>query len=386
MKDRHDEPIEENEETEHEDCQLNNDMIMTLANCIEETEHEDCQSNNDEIRILGKSNVEIEEIGYEDCQSNNDEVDETEPEDCELNDIEITIVEAIQKKLGVVHSMQSAYDIYRVPNQHHKLRPEAYTPQSVSIDPLHHNEEHLKPMEAHKLRYLNDLLKDSKSGATLDVYVKTMSKLAEKARKCYSETMGFGKDEFVNMMVMDGCFILVLLKKLEAREADYLLFPTRQREIATDLIKLENQLPFFVIEHLHDLIFGRPEQPQEPSSHHILTHRKYTASHHILTWLLLIAQGFHTLDMSPNRVKSFVLPQGGAKHFLDLLRCALIPASPRKKRPGGMLLLTTPMCATELKRAGIRFKNNKSQTSQLKWAGVRFKIKKSHPSSVISLT
>ncbi|XP_042479668.1 UPF0481 protein At3g47200-like [Macadamia integrifolia] len=277
-------------------------------------------------------------------------------EDHQLNNDEIEmLVESMKEKLEEVTSLHSNYDIYRVPMQLCKVKPEAYTPQSVSIGPLHYNEEHLRTMETHKLRYLNCLL-DRPSAKTLDVYVKAVSNLEETARKCYSETiMGFGKDEFVKMMVVDGCFILEFLKIITLRENDH--FRSNYSwywEIKTDLIKLENQLPFFVLEHLHSLTF-------DP---HELLPQYNTFSHYIYVNLLKwYAQGLHgpTID-SDEQIKSLQLPEGGAKHFLHLLGCVLIPSSPARTEQGEKYLRLTS-CATELRSAGIKFRKKEKSDS-----------------------
>ncbi|XP_043721233.1 UPF0481 protein At3g47200-like [Telopea speciosissima] len=272
-----------------------------------------------------------------------------EYDDHQLNYEEIAIlVESMKEKIEEINSLDSNYDIYRVPRQLCKVKPEAYTPQSISIGPLHYNQEHLKTTETHKLRYLN-LLLNRPHGKTLDVYVKAVSNLEEEARKCYSDTMGLGKSEFVKMIVVDSCFILEYLEISTLKEKDHLRSNSSWRwAIMYDLIKLENQIPFFILEHLHALIFDN--------------HYELSFSHHIYVKLLKwYAQGLHgpTID-SDEQIKSLQLPEGGAKHFLHLLCCILIPSSPttttmRTKNKHGEKYLRLTCCASELRSAGVMF-------------------------------
>ncbi|KAI3726620.1 hypothetical protein L1987_66418 [Smallanthus sonchifolius] len=74
--------------------------------------------------------------------------------------------------------------------------------------------------------------------------------MEQQARGCYSEDLKISSEQFVNMMLIDSCFIIELLR--EAREIDFSrksvlirrwMLPVLQR----DLIMLENQLLMFVL-------------------------------------------------------------------------------------------------------------------------------------------
>ncbi|XP_042509553.1 putative UPF0481 protein At3g02645 [Macadamia integrifolia] len=296
----------------------------------------------------------IKKKGYDDCQLNRDEIkllilpmeEKVQEENCDEMKI---LVESMVEKLEEVSSLLSNYDIYRVPMQLQRVNPDTYTPLSVSIGPLHYNKEHLRTMETHKLRYLKRFL-NPPFQKTLDDYVEAMSNLEERARKCYSETMGMVKNEFVKMMVMDGCFILGFLDNIESGANDHFISNVSwYEEIKIDLIKLENQLPFFVLEHLDGLIF-----PRLPG--------QYTFSHHIYANLLSsFAKGFHGPTLgSEEQIKSLQLPKGETKHFLHLLHCVLVPPVPsspvtRRRWKCGEKILPLKYCASELRSAGVKF-------------------------------
>ncbi|XP_057958669.1 UPF0481 protein At3g47200-like [Malania oleifera] len=96
--------------------------------------------------------------------------------------------------------------IYRVPKRLRYVNEEAYTPQIVSIGPLHHGKESLLAMEEVKLRYLDKFLVCT--NMILETCVEEIKKLEASARDCYSESTKLTSDEFVKMMLIDGSFII----------------------------------------------------------------------------------------------------------------------------------------------------------------------------------
>ncbi|KAL0010414.1 hypothetical protein SO802_005522 [Lithocarpus litseifolius] len=94
-----------------------------------------------------------------------------------------------------------------------------------------------------------------------------MKRLEGRARWCYSEVFDdISTDDFVRMMVIDGCFILELFRyyqRSEKEKVDDPIFRTRWElpVIRLDLVKLENQLPFFVLQELYMLTSLGDESP-----------------------------------------------------------------------------------------------------------------------------
>ncbi|KAJ4958711.1 hypothetical protein NE237_025822 [Protea cynaroides] len=178
------------------------------------------------------------------------------------------LVQSIQKAHEKVTPLPPKCSIFRVPEPMRKIKSEAYTPRLVSIGPFHHNKKHLKPMEELKLQCLYDLLgRESPANLGKSVVEKlgkcvaAMIELEGKARGCYSEIIQVEpKNEFVKMMLIDGCFILELILRTtldEPRRNEPILNATWMLQvIKSDLLLLENQLPLFVLEHLYNLLIG----------------------------------------------------------------------------------------------------------------------------------
>ncbi|KAA8541228.1 hypothetical protein F0562_025165 [Nyssa sinensis] len=159
----------------------------------------------------------------------------------------------IDKKLDRISLETSKPCIFRVSARLRNENEKAYEPQIVAIGPYHRDKNNLQEIEDHKLLYLKLLLQRRKE-LRLNSYVMAMRDLEIKARKCYAETINLSIDDFVEMMILDGCFIIELLRKVRFKDLrnmnpDDPIFGRVQvgYSIIHDLMLFENQLPFFVL-------------------------------------------------------------------------------------------------------------------------------------------
>nr|XP_010938306.2 UPF0481 protein At3g47200-like [Elaeis guineensis] len=170
--------------------------------------------------------------------------------------------------------------IYRVPGNTRLHDKKAYEPVFVPIGPYHHVHKRLsfREMEAHKPDCISYLLSLAPNGGEEEeLKAKCLAKLKElesKARSCYSEdTRLMDSEHFSEVLMRDGCFIIYLLlsqpeksddkeqadKSIKFREIAQqkrrpLIDKQKLNEVKLDLLKLENQIPFFVVQALFDLI------------------------------------------------------------------------------------------------------------------------------------
>lgn len=224
---------------------------------------------------------------------------------------------------------KSTCSIFRVPQTMIDSNGRCYEPRVVSVGPYHRGKTQLKMMEEHKWRYLNALVTrthDTKS-LTLEDYMKTVKSVEELARECYSESIHMDSDEFNEMMVLDGCFILELFRKVShvvpfqqddplVNMAWVLPFFTR------DFLRLENQIPFFVLEALYDLTRSDNERESNVS-------------------LQSLAFEFFTNTMDRPEQDLARFKDLKAKHLLDLVRSSLIPDSKPQAKPVTLILQVT---------------------------------------------
>ncbi|CAH8349930.1 unnamed protein product [Eruca vesicaria subsp. sativa] len=164
--------------------------------------------------------------------------------------------------------------IYRVPNSMYQMSPEAYTPQLVLIGPLHHS---LKSpafksrgnitnrklmgylnMEEQKKIYLAGFTRRFEGEKIIDTFRNIIKEDEVIIRASYSEsTAWIESEDFVEMILQDSVFIIELMLRNYATEkdkiGDHLMDePCLEITIKGDLILLENQLPYFILEKLFD--------------------------------------------------------------------------------------------------------------------------------------
>ncbi|XWS27611.1 hypothetical protein CRYUN_Cryun26dG0131600 [Craigia yunnanensis] len=126
------------------------------------------------------------------------------------------------------------------------------SPQLASFGPRHRGKDHLLPFDDHKYDFLSKFLSRTESlGRDSRFYVQKLLELKESTKGCYSEKIVMpSDDELVNMMLLDGSFIVELFREYE--EGRDITWTWHVQTLISDLLKLENQLPFFILEKLFD--------------------------------------------------------------------------------------------------------------------------------------
>ncbi|KAK8625438.1 hypothetical protein V6N13_090310 [Hibiscus sabdariffa] len=232
--------------------------------------------------------------------------------------------------------------ICRVPHLLREVNKRAYEPNVISIGPYHHglDLERFKVTEALKLSCFLTIFKENNSVA--DKIVRSMQRLEARVRECYEEASDLDSKEFVEMMVYDGCFIVLLI--LGYADDDIFKAIGILREIEKDLLLLENQLPFFVLSELYRIIVPEEEGVHQ-LSHHVISYYRNCYLFHLFDNLLPDKEIKHLLHL----VHSCHHPSAsGIKQHQDFKRkAASKPTSQRKMKFIGN--------ATELDDAGINF-------------------------------
>ncbi|CDO99351.1 unnamed protein product [Coffea canephora] len=163
----------------------------------------------------------------------------------------------IDQNLSDVLDTSEKPSIFKVHGPLRSENEEAYEPQVVSIGPYHHGKPKLKEMEKHKLRYFKEILR-RRGESSAEKYIIALANLQDQARRCYAEEINLSEDDFVDMLCLDGCFVIEFLRKNQQPESclendhifEMLWLPST---IAHDLVLFENQLPFFVLQKLFDM-------------------------------------------------------------------------------------------------------------------------------------
>ncbi|XP_062102652.1 UPF0481 protein At3g47200-like [Humulus lupulus] len=265
--------------------------------------------------------------------------------------------------------------IYRVPHYLREGDDKAYFPQIVSLGPYHHGKRRLRQMDRHKWRSLHQCLK--RNNQDIKLYLDSIKELEEKTRACYEGTITLSSNEFVEMMVLDGCFVLELFRGA-AGGFKHLGYPRNDpifamrgsmHSIQRDMIMLENQLPLFILERLLELQLGDPDKrvlvsklalqffdPLMPTDEPLS--KSYRSK-------LESSMGYNAATFDP-------LSDQGALHCLDVFRRSLLrrglQPEPRvwmkrwshSHRVADKRRQQLIHCVTELREAGVKFKKRKT--------------------------
>uniref|UniRef100_A0A0D9XSR7 Uncharacterized protein n=1 Tax=Leersia perrieri TaxID=77586 RepID=A0A0D9XSR7_9ORYZ len=235
--------------------------------------------------------------------------------------------------------------IYRVPEHIKKMTNRGvYEPQLVSLGPFHHEKAELRRMEAHKHRAVEHLVK--RSGKSREEFKASVEKIAEQLRGSYEglDEEKWSGEEFVEMMVTDGCFLLEIMRTFQIEgkmrvdyEPDDPVFSEHgylylRCDIISDVLVLENQVPLLLLQTLSDVAV----------SNNLIQ----ITNKSVLSFL------FSTPD-APDNVTLDNHHLG--LHPLDVVQKSIRGVSKEWKGKAGVFSIP---CAAELHEAGIKFKAN----------------------------
>ncbi|KAL7207556.1 hypothetical protein ACSBR1_029489 [Camellia fascicularis] len=212
-------------------------------------------------------------------------------------------------------SEQAITCIYKVPEELRTLKESAYKPRVVSIGPIHSNDKRLEAMEQIKLSYKDSFCSKYMSEAQKQSCLTAMEQPQFEARvkNCYADKIELiikenqqndsSPKNLAQMMFDDGCFIIELLSRSYFAKKEYKkakekkkknngdpIFgsPMRLRAIRHDLLLLENQIPFFVLEELFK--FAVPDIP------HPSLRKRYIIRYVLLFFGNILRHGSDTLE------------------------------------------------------------------------------------------
>ncbi|KAJ0083629.1 hypothetical protein Patl1_29812 [Pistacia atlantica] len=186
--------------------------------------------------------------------------------------IDDQVSESIATKLAHLKSTSSSRHIFKVPEHLRKGNEKAYEPYMLAIGPYHREKPEVQEMEEHKKEYLKELL-ERRGKEALNRYVTAMRNLEEQARSCYADDFSdIDTKEFVEMMLLDGCFIIELLRRFmdntmepgdstadsmdntmesgDSTADSFNFLSSIIKRLGRDLLLIENQIPFIVLEEL----------------------------------------------------------------------------------------------------------------------------------------
>ncbi|XP_059641607.1 UPF0481 protein At3g47200-like [Cornus florida] len=229
-------------------------------------------------------------------------------------DSDIPLSDSMREMIDGLPPLSNDCCIYRVPKRMREINEDAYTPGELSIGPFHRGKEHLQAMEEFKPRYFQSFLNRT-DRMTLKSCIRVAKEWEEKARSYYAESIKLSSDEFVKMVLLDSSFIIEVIWRCKFcidQNTSYLNRKIWMSSLERDMILIENQLPFFILEGLMDLAFP-PSQGSSSFLHLSINYFAYS--------------GIILSDMNES------ISSSGVKHFVDLLRLCYLPSSLRPLKP-----------------------------------------------------
>uniref|UniRef100_A0A1J3ICP8 UPF0481 protein n=1 Tax=Noccaea caerulescens TaxID=107243 RepID=A0A1J3ICP8_NOCCA len=251
--------------------------------------------------------------------------------------------------------------IFRIPQSLKKIHHKGYIPEIVSIGPFHRNADHLKMIQEQKHRFLKlfldfatdeDVTKTDLAKEIMGIKNVIENSYSDKLAGELNEDEELNQDELIDMMLLDGCFILMLfffdsnrVSRDKSPDDPILNTPWILPTIRSDLLLLENQVPFILLETLF---------------------KASNKSSLGLGSLNDLAFTFFNFSMDKPKAYWEKHNQFKPKHLLDLIRKTLIPISSSN---GGSYIAAKPtqdndsqsftrliLSAKRLRLQGIEFK------------------------------
>lgn len=100
--------------------------------------------------------------------------------------------------------------IHRVKKQIRDVDPVAYEPIILSIGPYHHYSPSVLSMQKAKWACLKAIL-DANHPRELEDYLRGIMEIEDHVRSCYQGDMNMESDKFIQILLLDGCFLLYSL-------------------------------------------------------------------------------------------------------------------------------------------------------------------------------
>ncbi|XP_028787308.1 UPF0481 protein At3g47200-like [Neltuma alba] len=267
------------------------------------------------------------------------------------------------------------WNIYKVPSCLRSWKPGAYTPQLVSIGPLHYRpkegpkedpkeEFNPMPMQNQKLRYLDFFRGRIKNTPeAMDNFKRFLKDQVKDIRQCYAENLcdKIDDEKLVDMMLLDSVFIMELFLRIqrqkseEDRKDDELIDQTYSDDIILkqswlnkiiqrDLLLLENQIPMFILKKLYKTVFPDTNPSKKRPSFIELAHNYFDCFHACKKG---DCSKQETGSSNSNRCLFW---DNKPQHFTDLIRFFYICKGLIAGKKGSPL-----STATKLREAGVSF-------------------------------
>ncbi|XP_047181461.1 UPF0481 protein At3g47200-like [Vigna umbellata] len=309
-----------------------------------------------------------------------------------LSETEFEMVKHIIDMPELEELRLSECSIYKVPYNLRKVNEDAYTPEWISIGPIHLTKNQLKPMQKHKKSYFHFFWERVSNEQAMKSFKHYLQDKEENIRECYADKFpDITREKFVDMMLLDAVFIMELLlrnchwkserskhehdykqtKSFRVKHSDDLILTQSwlSKSITRDLILLENQIPFFVLQRLYDTVVPSDSKKNEHNAGFVDLAIEYFAFYD--TQMSSSDETKRVLDKNQSRKNYFSGSlrsskkhsksknkdrcNKSTKHFTDLIRYFYLPTDWGRSNDSALHVLRT---ATKLQESGVSFEKH----------------------------
>ncbi|XP_031250336.1 UPF0481 protein At3g47200-like [Pistacia vera] len=310
-------------------------------------------------------------------------------------------IDNIVERLKDLTSTPTGRNIFKVPDHLRSVNPSAYDPFIIAIGPYHRDKEDFSMMEDHKMRFMKHFLeRNSEREEEVKKYVDALRTLEKEARNHYADVAEcITSDEFLSMMLLDGCFIVELLRRFmeklrprtgsnDNRKRGTLFSGLIIKRLGRDLLLVENQLPFCVLQKLfsmtaregnsslEDMIlcffsYSVFPDPRLSKSYTEIARTDSSENKHLLSfirdkWLLRCPR---KVSGGNDRAKEICWGSISCGNYSGSINCSTWRIKPPPSQNNGKFNsnrntknMKFMRCATELKEAGIKFRKGKEDS------------------------
>ncbi|KAJ7964949.1 hypothetical protein O6P43_014676 [Quillaja saponaria] len=255
-----------------------------------------------------------------------------------------SVIDVAKELLRTEPPLTTQYScIYTVPPHIRNVNDEAYTPKVISIGPFHSGNERMQFMERHKRRYLISFLERAHQ-KSFEYWLAYVENLNPNVRSYYANVIKLNDDCLAKVILIDAGFILEILLRYYfndkwTAEDETLLKPWLSTTMRVDLLLLENQLPFVLLQKIFTEAFPSGQNDNGFPS--------------------LLQLSFNYFAYYNNQVLD--ASDVSVHHFTDMLRIfhlpAMLPGRADKDDKSEIHLHT----ATELVEAGLKLSADNSK-------------------------
>lgn len=144
-------------------------------------------------------------------------------------------------------------NLRRVENAIRKGKDDSFTPRVLSVGPHHHGNEDLKEVEDLKVQIHSEFWTQFRpKDVVILIEGMVFSSYPESIKKRYRSNLG----TFVDMCLKDACFALYIIDAYAANRKPTILGDATFESCITDLLLLENQLPWPLLHKMNTIKFG----------------------------------------------------------------------------------------------------------------------------------